>query len=798
MRKNVTMKKPDTHNPHGQLILPKSSKIHTEAIAIRYKATADFNIYSTTAFATLKSHDLEQLKIVEVKAGDEILVAPVYDKIYTMNSSDSTQLNTGVYKVITFKKKLARDSNMPEKTGEFKTGQWGFIVRNEKMPIQAIEIEAPFKEALFPHHPPCVEDITQGQYGDCYMLAGALLSILKKPYGADYIQSIMHQDIDKGIVTVRLYKWSDKPEKAEPIYITVPMTYHCEGKAISRHNAPWVHMLEKAYAIVKAMQEDKIDIASYKYAFDNGGNPYEAMKIFTGKAATSTLLKTNKPAPWGNTRDFYTYHALVVMVPSLEKHIQGLRNKILELLKQHEDFSQKNIEQMTKDLRRYERDFLEKQREFKECNTEWNKYLYELPPNDRDKILNAFDKFNESSSYDDVLTLLALINKEYGKNFSDPLALEFVNFMKYANENFIKDFSAYSVTPKQKKLYEEFADALKNGKLITGATPDYKENRPIGLFGPHAYTITAVYAKNIKTANNEYIAVPMVRFMNPWAKRGPKLETRTLRENGTYTIVEEEKYGEFEYPLALFCQNFDGYTIGSCFETSDINFSGQIFRKNDFSWVNLMERDCRNSSFSDAKLHHTNCFNTNFTGIRTNFTQTDVTGTDFTGANFSQDISASTPELAGASFHDLTGVETAIWLGCNLLHTTVDDKFKKAITPCLYKQLHDFLERHAGFEQLKGLFNLFCPSTLAHVTNFFSASQWKGLNYEELIYINALMRCFVVSSLTLKDKQQYVAYVQAARPDNLSKEVQSVVDPLVVRLMNADILEFTSDYSFGA
>src|SRR5690606_25903490 len=104
-----------------------------------------------------------------------------------------------------------------------------------------------------------MSDVAQYRLGDCFFLA-SIQAILSLPNGSDLIRGMMVRDGNDTIV--RLFH----PDTHEPIYIRVNnTTYHRVASRTPKftlfghdfiseiddqmvnHNAPWVHILEKAY-----------------------------------------------------------------------------------------------------------------------------------------------------------------------------------------------------------------------------------------------------------------------------------------------------------------------------------------------------------------------------------------------------------------------------------------------------------------------------------------------------------------------------------------------------------------------
>ena len=143
------------------------------------------------------------------------------------------------------------------------------------------------KDALLFPHEPCIQDVFQGDLGDCYYIS-TIAAIVEKDPG--FIKKMMRDD-GKGNVYVRLY------DKGKKIYVKVKKSVPKDdsGNDIYAHGALWVQMLEKAFVISglhaknpEALQERKAEFnqlnAEHKRSYKNveSGTETEALKVLTG------------------------------------------------------------------------------------------------------------------------------------------------------------------------------------------------------------------------------------------------------------------------------------------------------------------------------------------------------------------------------------------------------------------------------------------------------------------------------------------------------------------------------------
>lgn len=155
------------------------------------------------------------------------------------------------------------------------------------------------RQNIFPNKN-LMQDINQSIFGDCYFLA-AINGILSRKDGEDYIKSIMTQQGSYTIV--RLFD----PNSNEFVHYKIKNSIHqLNGKKTVKHQAPWVHILEKAYTYhahrhKEANVDDSREIVKGYVSFRDifgGGHPSVAMLVLTGKKAEDIHLPESTQIPW--------------------------------------------------------------------------------------------------------------------------------------------------------------------------------------------------------------------------------------------------------------------------------------------------------------------------------------------------------------------------------------------------------------------------------------------------------------------------------------------------------------------
>ncbi len=149
------------------------------------------------------------------------------------------------------------------------------------------------KHALFPHAPN-VLDIHQAAIGNCYLLAALQAIVERQP---DTILNML-RDLRDGTVVVRLFRSQLNGQPAgTPIYIRIQKTRLASLNPFAdpiKHDAPWVHMIEKAYAVlrrcIERTQYREPITKFHRPANDivealDSGRPEDSLKILLGADA---------------------------------------------------------------------------------------------------------------------------------------------------------------------------------------------------------------------------------------------------------------------------------------------------------------------------------------------------------------------------------------------------------------------------------------------------------------------------------------------------------------------------------
>lgn len=168
-----------------------------------------------------------------------------------------------VKEVVVFTPTGEKRDNMPESGKGIDIQMRGYVLKSDlEDHTQKNEcFTPPSTDPIFPNSN-LKDDIHQTIFGDCFLLS-SVLTILNQPGGEAYIREMMYQE--GTTVVVRLFD----PNTKKPVLIRVQNSIHQENNETTvAHRAPWVHILEKAYAVLALKEEGNV-ISEKKYSYSD-------------------------------------------------------------------------------------------------------------------------------------------------------------------------------------------------------------------------------------------------------------------------------------------------------------------------------------------------------------------------------------------------------------------------------------------------------------------------------------------------------------------------------------------------
>jgi len=156
--------------------------------------------------------------------------------------------------------------------------------------LQYVDVRDPLRYPLF-KKPPSLDDIKQGQLGDCYLLAAVAGIVRNDP--THFVDHMV--DNLNGTVTVKLYS-----APGQPVYYTVKKTLVVDKNNYLEFAASagsfWVPILEKAYIAAGyfGTREEPLPAREQSYGVAEGGEGAIPLIHLTGRKAKSRQIATGR------------------------------------------------------------------------------------------------------------------------------------------------------------------------------------------------------------------------------------------------------------------------------------------------------------------------------------------------------------------------------------------------------------------------------------------------------------------------------------------------------------------------
>lgn len=560
----------------GCLVVPKDAYLYRCDPEIVVTISKDTYLLSKPPYASSSSYKKKKEEDYLQRESSSPVVAPILGivsklekgtrvlarvcDVFNPNFESNTEsvMSPSALKAATFQETNNIDPTLPEMGRGIKILQSGYIFRDVIKKQQ--DYFRAFKENIFPKGNVCDPNaIKQTVFGDCYYLS-PMMSIINSDGGMEWMMDHMIQK-DKTTI-VKLYH----PETKQPVYIEVGNTFYCEGEADSvQHLQPFIHILEKAFAVLAAIEVDPetktlkpLTDPSFRVAYGEGGYCQTAYAALTGQDVkvtqlhpTETELGTDIYHPWSKTIGRIAKGGADAI--KREKDANIISQIKINLEKSCAGLCKENIVMVC----------------FKSIDNllAWGDYLNKLFDTNRlaydelSKMIEAMDNSPFLVTQDQVLDFtkrLAIYKAPaklialFEKYILTPRADEKTKRMIYRYPAHIAD-ACY--TDNQLKYFDDIVKKLENNCLISVSTlKKFKiENDALGLRHQHAYAV--LYAKEMHLQDKTFY---MIKLRNPWGQTGRVYDFNKI--NTPDFISEEKSSAEFWIELSDFMRYFESYT----------------------------------------------------------------------------------------------------------------------------------------------------------------------------------------------------------------------------------------------
>ncbi len=477
-------------------------------------------------------------------------------------------------------------TDMPELNRDMRSsGIHGYVFREDVTNSHhAREFTIQMEGDIFDDHAD-IEDVRQAVFGNCFLLA-AVASILNRPNGYEYFQSIIKQEDEKTSV-VKLYDFRQK----KFVYVRVHNTIFCENNDNTlQHKKLWIHILEKAFVGLGIVKADRITVTetfpSYREIYGKGGNIADAYLALTGHAAEeiyinnltssqsdritsdmTTLLMSDITKNADKYPDWESVAAKLYLLHGGVPAKPGLSEETLHDNAYAEHMTATHIMHFTACFETLDN--------FKQFSQFWQQRR-QLSPDIQKELsakMTALDNRRNAATITQMTSFAGLCLQA---SLSPDIYEKMLNYAKSPLPNntypYVGPLGSGMYTAYHLAIYDLIEKNIREGNIISTCTNELEEGAKhmVGLRTPHAYTILGVMKKE-----DNGVMLHYVQLRNTWGYMG-----REYYADNHHQMLAREKNdrGNFNLELSDFVKAMHSITISQVpqFEKSLQNESKRL------------------------------------------------------------------------------------------------------------------------------------------------------------------------------------------------------------------------------